>query len=907
VDGLITLLVLAALAIPILALVAIVVAIGAKGRVDSLEARLRALEQRSAQGGAAAAPTVAPAPAPPPEPTPAPIPTVAAAIEPAAAEPSAAAPSAVEPAPPQPPPGPPPPPPVPPAERPSFEERFGTQWVVWVGGLALALGAIFLVRYSIERGLLGPGVRVALGALLAAALIAAGEWARRTENLAGIASLPTAHIPSVLTAAGTVAAYATVYAAYGLYGFLSPAVAFVLLGVVALLTLAAALLHGPALAGLGLVGAYVTPLLVSTDQPNYWALYLYLAVVGGASFALARMRMWRWLAITAVAFGTLWMFPGIDDVASDVLMPHVFHAVAGFSLAAALIVSGFLYGPSADPGRIDGISSWALAAYLFAAALLVSASNHDGAALATFALLAAGTVAIAWRTEAAAAAVPAAAVLAVLVLADWSVDLHIEHLIAPGGPVAGTVAEPAKAAFGAHLVLGAGLAALFGIAGFLAQGRSKGPIAAILWAGSGVAAPIAILIALYYRIAEFDRSIPFATAALILTGLHAWAVDNLDKRAPRPGLAAAAAIYAAGAIAALALTLTFSLEKGWLTVGLALMVPGMAWVAEKRPLPLLRWAAALGVALVLGRIAWEPRIVGTDVGTTPIFNWLLYGYGVPAAAFWVAGHLLRRRADDVPARAVDAGAILFTVLLAFLEIRHFMNDGDVYRRAGGLGEVGLQVSAWLATAIGLERLRARTGSIVHDLGALVLAALALGGIVFGLWFVENPLLTGEPVGGAFFNLILLGYGLPAVLAAILALVARGTRPYAYRVAAAVAAVGLALAYLSLEVTRLYHGPVLTRGPTSNAEQYTYSAAWLAFGVALLFAGVLLRSQPARLASAAVVLITIGKVFLFDLAVLEGAFRALSFIGLGLVLMGIGWLYQRLLFPRRGAPAAPAEQ
>jgi uncharacterized membrane protein len=42
--------------------------------------------------------------------------------------------------------------------------------------------------------------------------------------------------------------------------------------------------------------------------------------------------------------------------------------------------------------------------------------------------------------------------------------------------------------------------------------------------------------------------------------------------------------------------------------------------------------------------------------------------------------------------------------------------------------------------------------------------------------------------------------------------------------------------------------------------------------------------------------------------LTGVFRALSFIGLGLVLVGIGWLYQRLLFPPRSkmtaAPALP---
>ena len=40
-----------------------------------------------------------------------------------------------------------------------------------------------------------------------------------------------------------------------------------------------------------------------------------------------------------------------------------------------------------------------------------------------------------------------------------------------------------------------------------------------------------------------------------------------------------------------------------------------------------------------------------------------------------------------------------------------------------------------------------------------------------------------------------------------------------------------------------------------------------------------------------------------MADLAGAWQALSFIGLGLVLVGIGYLYQRLLFPRR-LPAAP---
>src|SRR5262249_15860428 len=148
-----------------------------------------------------------------------------------------------------------------PAEAgPSLEERFGTQWVVWAGGIAVALGGFFLLRYSIEQGWFGPGMRVFLGALLALPLLAPGEWTRRKGLITGISGIPSAHIPSILTAAGTTIAYADIWAAYALYGFLSPAAAFLLLGIVALATLAAALLHGPALAGLGVIGAYVTPI-----------------------------------------------------------------------------------------------------------------------------------------------------------------------------------------------------------------------------------------------------------------------------------------------------------------------------------------------------------------------------------------------------------------------------------------------------------------------------------------------------------------------------------------------------------------------------------------------------------------------------------------------------------------------
>jgi uncharacterized membrane protein len=329
------------------------------------------------------------------------------------------------------------------------------------------------------------------------------------------------------------------------------------------------------------------------------------------------------------------------------------------------------------------------------------------------------------------------------------------------------------------------------------------------------------------------------------------------------------------------------------------MVPGIAWVAEQRPLPSLRWLAAVITFCVLGRIAWDPRIVGDAVGTTPIFNWLLYGYGIPAASFWLAGYLLRRNADDVLARIVDSAAMLFTVLLIVMETNHYITGGDPNVSGNALAETALDVSLLLAVVIGLERVR--LGSIVHDWGAQLLAALVLAVIVFSLGIADNPLLTGEYVGGPFINWVLLGYGLPAVLAGVLARITRVTRPRWYSLTALFVALGLALAYVTLEVARLYHAPNLTSGSISDAEQYTYSAVWLVFGVILLAAGKFLRSLPLRLGSAAVIVLTVLKVFLIDMSNLTGIYRALSFLGLGAVLIGIGWFYQRLLFPRGNTP------
>ena len=819
----------------VIAIVALVFARKAMNQVAELRQRLEAIGTTAATATAVPPPltpfeafeqTLPPA-SPGVTPEPPPIVPDVEPVAPAEAAPEAAGGAAA------------PPPPLPQPDR-GFEETVGTRWVVWIGGLTLALGGFFMVRYSIEAGLLGPGVRTMLGGLFALALLLAGEWTRRKESISAIEATPIANIPAILTAAGTAVAFATVYAAYALYGFLVPATAFILLGLVALGTLAAALLHGPALAGLGVVGAFVTPVLVSSDKPDFWALYVYLAIVTAAAFGLARVRLWRWLAVTTIAFALLWTFPCLQ-CGPSMVGPHAFHVLAGFILAALLVVCGVHVRPARGrgPGRADlvrltrGISAWRHADR----AERFSCRRRDDRVRPAGGRQPVGGLAQRCRRRGR----RGRRCVGVCRIRRMGRSRQCGNAGAARRPAAGHRTEPTDGSVSLHLISAAIFAAGFGVAGFLAQGRSAGPIIPVIWSAAAVFTPLALLVALYARIAHLDRSIPFAIVAVALAAAYAVATEILAKREDRPGLQASIALFATGSLAALALALTFALEKGWLTIALALMSAGTAWISTQRPIPFLRSLAAILAAIVVLRIADDPRIVGTAVGTTPIFNWLLWGYGIPALSFWAGSIFLRRGGgDDAPLRTVELAAILFTVLLAFMEIRHAVNQGDVYRQSAGLTEVALQVCVALAMAIGLERLRIRTGSVIHNAGAILLTVFAGLAAVFGLLVLENPILWYIDVGGAVINLLLLGYALPAVLALLLSYAVAGRRPVGYANTIAAGALVLALAYVTFEIRRIYHGPVLSVGPTTGAEQYTYSIAWLTFGVVLLGIGIALQ-------------------------------------------------------------------
>ncbi len=374
-----------------------------------------------------------------------------------------------------------PPPPLPPADA-GFEERIGTRWVVWVGGLdagarRLLHGALFDRGGAARTRRAHPARRRCLRWRCLPP--ANGRGARKAFPT--IDALPIANIPAILTAAGTAVAFATVYAAYALYGFLAPATAFILLGMVALGTLAAALLHGPALAGLGVAAAFVTPMLVSSAKAG---------LLGALRLSRHRHRrgIWRWRASGCGAGSR--SRPSCSrcsgpspacDAARSMVAPHAFHVIVGFVLAALLVVCGFVFGPDDEPDQVEPISSGSLAAYLFGAMLIVLMSGHADGAMIAFAMLVAGTMFVAWWAPAAIGALAAAAAFIFIVFAEWAVRGNPDMLVLPGGALPGIGPSATDGSVSLHMTTAAIFALGFGVAGFLAQGRFGAP--ASPWSG----------------------------------------------------------------------------------------------------------------------------------------------------------------------------------------------------------------------------------------------------------------------------------------------------------------------------------------------------------------------------------------------------------------------------------------
>jgi uncharacterized membrane protein len=177
----------------------------------------------------------------------------------------------------------------------------GGNLIVRVGVIVLFFGIAFLLRYAAEHSHLSIQIRLSGAAAAAIVLLALGwHWrkARRGYALA-------------LQGGGVGVLYLTTFSARHIYGVLPPGIAFALLAAVALLSAALAILQDSmAFAILGATGGYLAPVLAANPHGDHVALFTYFAILNCFVLILAWFRSWRPLNLLAFVFtygiGTAW-------------------------------------------------------------------------------------------------------------------------------------------------------------------------------------------------------------------------------------------------------------------------------------------------------------------------------------------------------------------------------------------------------------------------------------------------------------------------------------------------------------------------------------------------------------------------------------------------------------------------
>lgn len=802
-----------------------------------------------------------------------------------------------------------------------WEQTIGLKWAGWVGAITLVIGAVLGIRYGYEMWFryTPPELRFGAMTLFAMALIAAGEWVYRRIHVWSAAGL---------FGAGIALLFACAYTGHGVFDLYSRDTAFVVMGIATIIGAAVAV-RGRlvSIAMLALLGGGMAPMILGGDSSRLVAFLAYLLMLQVVALVLAwwgRDRRWWTIRLVSLATTSLWMLPiflrpGLSAVMPGPPRPYdlaaaplIFSILFALLYQAELIFSSLRRDRADDTDANAGVFSTLVTALLLGATL-VALQDHrplvrGGWVIAYAAItFAAGfalarrsarTLSLALRIQAAAlvivavpvalsgAAVPIAwAILAVVfaVLA-WLRDSQIARIAAVvtwiGAMLTGCL-QPAVA-LQTHVALMAGVVAAGHIVAWLTTAPRQVTQAATDPAATAAASRSAPR---PWALSAFASACWLVTAiqcfepvhATVAILIYAWLLTLADVPAGRLQLA----LQALGLVAVAA--------GKWALVDLLAQRMGQGWTS-----------AQLGYVPIANPL----MLVGAAVAASMIAIWFLRRRRFEAAFGLAAGQPRRQRVFITLASLV----IAVLALGLTLEIDRVIEQAV----AGG----------W--TAIW----RPEHVQYLCSTMLWTLAAMVLGGII---WRISpDPqrrsdrmaklawapfLLTGKFVlidtlhqrTRSFIPGVMIGnleFLTAVVLLASLALVffaMRGRSEQVTRRPAMmhiIAFTGLLLMLFagSLEVARVTTGQF--------AFHVGLSVWWSMFALATIIFGFAARASALRYFGLGLFAVTIAKVFFVDLSHLGTGWRTLSFICLGLLLLGTSVLYGRFSPKLLNARKAP---
>jgi uncharacterized membrane protein len=868
-TSLVVMLVLAVLAMPVAALATVLVLWGRLARartdIDTLSARIDSLERRR---------VISPQPAPIPQPDstareqqPTPAPAVApAATEDRGAVPQPARPEAVA-------------RPAAMSPEPSLAGSdaagdfygfnawlFGGNTVVRAGAIVLLFGVAFFLNYAIDQGWLPVEVRLSLAAAGGLALTAVGWRLRDTRRDYAL----------VLQGGGIGIVYLTVFAAVNLYNLMSTGPGLALMVVLVALSSALAVLQDArSLAILATLGGFLAPVLVSRGG-SHVALFSYYAVLDAGILAIAWFKAWKLLNrlgfVCTFIIGALW--------GGEYYQPAYFASTEPFLVAFFLfyVAVPVLFAKRQQATGTHDIDASLLFGVPLVAFGLQAALVRDFEYGLAFSALAAGIFYIA------------------LASALWRrlqnvARILVEVFLALGVGF-GTIAIPlafdgrwtgsAWALEGAGLiwvgvrqrrqlarVSGLCLQVAAGISLLLAWNQPNGDLAVLnsVYLGALLVSLGGLFSAWYLdrHRQELEPTEADASVGLLAWGLLWWGwagFNEISTHVPNADQESVYLVFAAGSAVILAL-LRRPLAWRHLSFPLLLLLPVMAVIAlglfSEISHPLVRW----------GSVAWAMAL---------------------AAHYWIQWRLESEWPDGV-ARYWHQGMLWLVVFLVSWEAGWLMerlaNDASTWR-----------FIAWAlipgATIVSVPALTRRWNWPFQRFADAYMSALIPVVTFVGFWVLFTSATRGNPAPLAYVPLVNpLELAQCLILAIILHWTSNGrtgiseqTRWFIWSI--------LAFAVLNGMIARATH---FYSGVDFNLEalwsspsyQTAVSIVWTLAALVTMVSAAWLKQRAAWFVGAALLAAVVAKLFLVDLDDVGTVARIVSFVGVGLLMLLVGYV------------------